>query len=144
MRSERNAIIDRCEAVLASHIVELTSELRGYDAVDLIALIRLGQLPSLRCLIDSDCETHFKPTTMSFGGDAEVSVSWRRPPVIRIAMQFRHQRFEIYYRVTLAAGEAGVEIDLLRFDGRRCAAPSVGELDLVLADARMARAGASF
>ena len=138
MKLEPAAMIDACEAVLASHIVELTTEFRGYDAVDLIALIRLGRLPALRSLLESDCDSLFKPTTMSFGGDADVSMSWSAPPTIRFAMEFRHLGIEIFYRLTLAAAEACVQIDLVRGAGSGASA-AAAQLDRVLWDARAFR-----
>lgn len=108
--------IEQLEAVLASHVVDLATEIRGYGAADLIAFIWLDRSQSLRDVLDSGCEALFQPSTMRFGGDAEVVVSWSAPPTIRIPMEFRSGGLEIYFRLLMKASSAEVEIDFLRCD----------------------------
>lgn len=108
--------IEQLEAVLASHVVDLATEIRGYGAADLIAYIWLDRSQSLHDVLDSGCEALFQPSTMRFGGDAEVVVSWAAPPTIRIPMEFRSGGLEIYFRLLLNASSAAVEIDFLRCD----------------------------
>ena len=137
MRQDPNPIIEQCEAVLASHVVELATELRGCEAADLISLIWLERTPSLRDVLGSSCETLFRPETMTFGGDAEVVVTWSNPPTIHIPMEFRANGFEIYYRLTMMSGSAFVEIELMRFDGPGgLNSQAIGYLDVALAEAR--------
>ncbi len=104
------------EAILAANIADLTTEFRNYDAADLIALIRLDRMASLRSLLDGECDMIFNPGTMLFTGHAEVMAGWTGPPSIRLAMMFRHLGVELYYRLTLQADDAEVEIDLIRFE----------------------------
>ena len=49
----------RLEAILADYIADLTTEFRNYDAADLIALIRLERMATLRSLLDGECEMFF-------------------------------------------------------------------------------------
>ena len=106
----------RLEAILADNIADLTTEFRNYDAADLIALIKLDRMATLRSLLDGECEMLFKPQTMRFGEHAEVVIGWDAPPSIRLAMVFRNHGIELYYRLTLEAADANVEIDLIRFE----------------------------
>jgi hypothetical protein len=125
------------EKVLAVHVVGLLTEIRNYDAADLIALIHADRMSYLRSLIEADCDEHFRPQTMELGDHADVSVRWDAPPKICMAMIFRHRGVELHYRLTLEAAEAAIEIDLLRFqDPVHDTGRQIGFLDAALGDAR--------
>jgi hypothetical protein len=125
------------EAILADNIADLTTEFRNYDAADLIALIKLDRMATLRSLLDGECEMLFKPQTMRFGEHAEVVIGWDAPPSIRLAMEFRSHGIELYYRLTLEAADANVEIDLIRFEQPEPATPSrSARLERALIDSR--------
>jgi hypothetical protein len=123
MLPQVTALTPRLEVILADNIADLTTEFRNYDAADLIALIRLDRMATLRSLLDGECEMFFKPQTMRFGEHAEVVIGWDAPPSIRLAMVFCSHGIELYYRLTLEAADASVEIDLIRFEQ-----PEVGPL----------------
>ena len=116
MLSQVTELTPRLEAILAENIADLTTEFRNYDAADLIALIKLDRMATLRSLLDGECEMLFKPQTMRFGEHAEVVIGWDAPPSIRLAMVFCNHGIELYYRLTLEAADANVEIDLIRFE----------------------------
>lgn len=124
MQPEVTELTPHLEAILADNIAALTTEFRNYDAADLIALIKLDRMATLRSLLDGECEMFFKPQTMRFGQHAEVVIGWDAPPSIRLAMEFRNQGIELYYRLTLEAADANVEIDLIRFEEPEPGAPS--------------------
>lgn len=104
------------EALLAESISELTTEFRNHDVADLLALIRLDRMATLQSLLDGECELFFKPGTMQFSGHAEAIVGWRAPPSVRLAMSFRNEGIELYYRLMLEAADAHVQLDLIRFE----------------------------
>ena len=140
MRREFNSLTTKYEEVLGGHIVELLSELRSYEAADLIALIQLDRIVSLRSLVQSDCELLFKPQAMAMGEHAEVIVRWDAPPKIRLGMVFRNRDVELYYRLTLEASEAAIEIDFLRFlDPNVQSGDRINRLDAALGNARIAK-----
>ena len=116
MLPQYTELTPRLEAILAANIRDLTTEFRNYEAADLIALIRLDRMASLRSLLDGECDMLFKSGTMRFAGHGQVMVGWRGPPSIRLTMMFQHLGVELYYRLTLEAEGADVEIDLVRFD----------------------------
>ncbi len=137
MLPDTTELTPHLEAILARHIGALTTEFRNYEAADLIALIRLDRTATLQSLLDGECDMHFKPRTMRFAGHAEVVIGWDGPPSICLALVFRHLGVELYYRVTLEAADASVEIDLIRFD--RPATNPAGRgarLERALGDAR--------
>jgi len=140
MRVHSDCLTSHYEAVLASHVVDLTTEFRGYDAADLIAMIRLERFAELRSLLEGDCKEIIKPSTMLLGDHAEAVVRWDAPPSIRLSMVFRHLGVELYYRVTLEAAEAFVEIELLRFDDDIAVSSApVAALERALSDAKTLR-----
>jgi len=116
MQPEFSDLTTRLEALLATSIAELTTEFRNHDVADLVALIRLERMATLQSLLDGECEMFFKADTMQFGGHAEALVGWRAPPSVRLAMTFRSPGIELYYRLTLEASDAHVQLDLIRFE----------------------------
>ncbi len=116
MQPEVSDLTERFEALLASSIAGLTTEFRNHEAADLLALIRLDRMATLQSLLDGECELFFKPGTMQFSGHAEAVVGWRAPLSVRLAMSFRNLGIELYYRLTLEASDAHVQLDLIRFE----------------------------
>jgi hypothetical protein len=116
MLPQLSELTPRLEAILAANIADLTTEFRNYEAADLIALIRLDRVASLRSLLDGECDMLFKAGTMRFAGHGQVMAGWRGPPSVRLTMKFQHLGVEVYFRLTLKADDASVEIDLVRFD----------------------------
>ena len=116
MQPEVSDLTGSFEALLAESISELTTEFRNHDVADLLALIRLDRMATLQSLLDGECELFFKPGTMQFSGHAEAIVGWRAPPSVRLAMSFRSQGIELYYRLMLEAADAHVQLDLIRFE----------------------------
>jgi hypothetical protein len=106
MLPQHTELTPRLESILAANIADLTTEFRNYEAADLIA----------RSLLDGECDMLFKSGTMRFAGHGQVMAGWRGPPSIRLTMVFSHLGVELYYRLTLEADDAVVEIDLVRFD----------------------------
>jgi hypothetical protein len=116
MQPEVNDLTASFEGLLAASIADLTTEFRNHDVADLVALIRLDRTATLQSLLDGECELFFKPGTMQFGGHAEAIVDWRAPRSVRLAMSFRSHGVELYYRLTLEACDAHVQLDLIRFE----------------------------
>lgn len=116
MQPDVSDLAGSLEALLAGSISELTTEFRNHDVADLLALIRLDRMATLQSLLDGECELFFKPGTMQFNGHAEAIVEWRAPPSVRLAMSFRAHGIELYYRLTLEATDAHVQLDLIRFE----------------------------
>ena len=116
MQPEVNDLTASFEGLLAASIADLTTEFRNHDVSDVVAMIRLDRTATLQSLLDGECELFFKPGTMQFGGHAEAIVDWRAPPSVRLAMSFRCHGVELYYRLTLEACDAHVQLDLIRFE----------------------------
>lgn len=145
MLSQLTELTPRLEAILAANIADLTTEFRNYDAADLIALIKLDRMASLRSLLDGECDMLFKPGTMTFTGHAQVVAGWKGPPSIRLALMFRHLGVELYYGLTLEADAAKVEIDLIRFEPPvKSAAARSARLERALRAARIERQSERF
>lgn len=126
MLPQLTELTPRLEAILAANIADLTTEFRNYEAADLIALIRLDRMASLRSLLDGECDMLFKSGTMRFAGHAQALAGWRGAPSVRLTMVFHHLGVELYYRLTLQADDANVEIDLVRFDPPEDCGPDRG------------------
>ncbi|MGE0629210.1 MAG: hypothetical protein AB7O43_15400 [Hyphomicrobiaceae bacterium] len=138
MRRHSEELTIGCERALASHVADLSTEFRKYDAADLIALIQLERYDTLRSVLQADCEDLFKSNSMTFGDHAAVVVHWDAPPAVQLAMEFRRNGIEVYYRLTLRAVEAQVEVDFVRFDQSELSeSGQIALLERALRDARL-------
>lgn len=106
------------EKALAEALREIASELRLIEAADFVAFIRTGQLGNVRTLVNASTEMYFQPGTISFGRNATAEMTWGTPPRISLDMEFHHRLVNVFFRLMLEDGEAGVEIDYISFGGR--------------------------
>lgn len=129
------------ERMLAANIADLLHEIRDHDVANLIAFVQMERFTTLGCLIDADCDMHFRPRTMLFGQRAEVSASWNGPPAVEMAMEFRYDGIEMFYRLRLGGVDKRppVTIDLLRVQGGRAGGVDVARLQRALRLARRER-----
>jgi hypothetical protein len=129
------------EKALAEGMREVASELRLIEPADFIAFIRTEQFGNLRNLVNSSSEMFFKPGTIRFGLSGEVGLGWASSPCITLDMEFHHMNVAAYFRLALEAGEAGIEISYISFEGGS-ANPDENTKRLVeaIADARISRA----
>lgn len=126
------------EKALAEALREIASELRLIEAGDLVAFIRTGQLGNIRTLVNASTEMYFQPGTISFGRNAVADVSWGSAPRISLDMEFHHRLVNVFFRLVLEDGEAGVEIDYISFGGReKSPAEDTRRFIDALADARI-------
>lgn len=141
MQSEPIGAKPLLERALAASIADLLHEIRDHDVANLIAFVQMERFTTLRCLIDADCDMHFRPQAMSFGQRAEVQASWFDPPAVEMAMEFRYDGIEMFYRLRLGGVDKRlpVAIDLLRVEGSRAGAVDVERLQRALRLARCER-----
>lgn len=126
------------EKALAEALREIASELRLIDAADLVAFIRTGQLGNIRSLVNASTEMYFQPGTISFGRSAVADVAWGAAPRISLDMEFHHRLVNVFFRLVLEDGEAGVEIDYISFGGaERSASEDTGRFIDALTGARI-------
>lgn len=104
------------EKALADGLKEVASELRLFDATDLVAYIHTGQFGNIRALVNSSTELYFKPDTVRFGLSGSVDLNWGGPPSVSLDMEFHHMRVNVYFRLLLQALNASIEIDYITFE----------------------------
>jgi hypothetical protein len=132
------------EKALAESLREIASELRLIEAADFVAFIRAGQLGNVRTLVNASTEMYFQPGTISFGRSATAEVPWSATPRISLDMEFHHRLVNVFFRLVLEDGEAGVEIDYISFGGREAdPAEDTRRFINALADARITPASSS-
>lgn len=103
-----------CEAALAVGVRPLATELRELNVADLVAFARLDRLGSLRALVQSAAELHFRPDYFDLVGPAEATMGWQGAPVISLSMLYRYSGIEVYFRLNLESSVCSVEIDFVR------------------------------
>src|SRR6476619_1140682 len=98
------------EKILGESIRSVATDLRLIDLPDLVSYLNTGQIASVRTLVQASIELSFKPETLSFGHAGDVYLEWGSRPRVSFDMEVHHQSVHVYFRLMLAAQEAGVEI----------------------------------
>lgn len=104
------------EALVASAIQEVVSELRMVDVVDYIAFIRMERFGNISDIVDSAAELYFMPGTLRLGHGGEAHVAWASPPRIVLDLELRSQGATVYFSLTMTDEHAGIEVNYVSFD----------------------------
>lgn len=107
------------EKALAEGLREIAGELRLLEVGDLVAYIRTGRFGNVRTLVNSSAEMYFQPGTIAFGHSGIADLSWNGSPRISLDMEFHHQLVNVFFRLILEDGQAGVEIDYISFGDKQ-------------------------
>ncbi|MBA2125957.1 hypothetical protein DLM45_06930 [Hyphomicrobium methylovorum] len=105
------------EKILGDSIRSVASDLRLIDLPDLVSYLKSGQISSVNALVQASIELSFKPETLAFGSSGDVYLEWDSHPRVSFDMEFHHEAIHVYFRLMLAAEEAGVEITYISFEG---------------------------
>lgn len=126
------------EKLLGDRVRSVATDLRLIDLPDLVSYLNTGQIASVRTLVQASIELSFKPETLTFGHSGDVYLEWGSPPRVSFDMEFHHGLVHVYFRLTLDAEEAGVEITYISFEGES-AGPSHNTMRLhdALGEARL-------
>lgn len=116
MKQANKFTYDR-ERALGLGVRELASDLRLVEPGDYVNFVGTERFANIANLVSSSAELFFKPGTIFFGQSGDVELSWDRPPTVALDMEFRHMCVNVYFRLVLAAQQAGVEITYLAFEG---------------------------
>lgn len=114
MKSGDTFTLER-ERVLADGLDYVAAELRLVDPQDYIAFIRLELLGNIANIVNSSTELYYRPGTMKFGMSGEADVGWGEPARVVLDMEFDHLGVKAYFRLSLDANGAAVELTYLSF-----------------------------
>jgi hypothetical protein len=104
------------EALVASAIQEVVSELRMVDVVDYIAFIRLERFGNISDIVESAAELYFMPGTLKLGHGGEAHVTWASPPQIVLDLELRSQGATVYFSLTMTDQHAAIDVNYVSFD----------------------------
>jgi hypothetical protein len=104
------------EIIVANAIQEVVGELRLVDVADYIAFIRLEHFACISDIVDSAAELYFMPRTLRLGNGGEAHVCWGDVPRIDLDLELRPRGATVYFRLTLGASDAAVEVNYVAFD----------------------------
>ncbi|WEX08295.1 hypothetical protein [Chelativorans sp. AA-79] len=104
------------EMIVAKAMEEVASELRLIELADYVAFIRLESIASIADIVESAAELYFQPGTLRLGHGCEAHVSWTEPPRIVLDLELRPQGATVYFKLTLNASQAGVEVNYIAFE----------------------------
>lgn len=138
MRSQAGAFKRACEKCLADALTGVAIELRMADVIDLVADIHHERHFHLEDIINSAAELFFKPDTMRFLRIGEVDLTWDRPATVTFSMEFHHMQVRAYFRLQIAADQAGVRLEFLESGtGNKAGSCDVSRLSAALAGAKL-------
>ena len=111
MRAEA-ATVDHSvsERILADAMVDVATELRLADPTEFALMIRGDQEANIADLVNSSSELFFKTGSLKYGLAAKFDLHWESTPTVGLDMEFRHEAVTIFFRLTIGAARAGVEI----------------------------------
>ena len=131
---------DAYAAILADSLVEVVSDLRTIDLVDLVSFIRFGSFAAIEDLIHSSTELFFKPGTLTSAWTACVDMAWESLPVVTLGMEFRHSAVSVFFDLLLGGVEQGVTVRGILFEERvEGLAEGMVTLGRAIAEARIPR-----
>lgn len=104
------------ESIVAEAIGAVVGELRMIDVADYIAFIRMERFANLADIVDTAAELHFMPGTLRLGHGGDALVDWAGAPRIVLDMELRPRGATVYFTLTLADLEAGIEVNFVSFD----------------------------
>jgi hypothetical protein len=106
------------ERILADAIVDVATELRLADPTEFALMIRGEQEANIADIVNSSSELFFKTGALRYGLAAKFDLRWESTPIVRLDMEFRHEAVTVFFRLTIGAARAGVEIiDVFIDDG---------------------------
>lgn len=105
------------EKILGDSVRAVAADLRLIDLPDLVTYIKTGQIANVGQLVQASIELSFKSDTLKFGHAGDVYLDWDCHPKVSFDMEFHHEQVHVFFRLMLEAGEAGVEITYIAFDG---------------------------
>lgn len=104
------------EIIVADAIKDVVGELRMIDVGDYIAFMRMECFANVSDIVDSAAEMFFMPGTLRLGHGGEAHVAWKGDPKIELDLELRPQGATVYFKLSLAADAAGVEVNYVSFD----------------------------
>ncbi len=121
------------ERILADAVVDVATELRLADPLELLVMIRGHQEANIADLVNSSSELYFRSGALRYGLGAHCDVSWESTPSVRLDMEFRHAAVTVFFWLTIGRAHAGVEIIRVMID-------TIDDLDLHGAASRLSQA----
>jgi hypothetical protein len=104
------------EEIIAKAMVDVATELRLADPCELMLMIRGEQAANIADLVNSSTELFFNSGTLRYALSASCTVKWDTTPIIRLDMEFHHDKVSAFFRLVIGRARAGVEIADILFD----------------------------
>jgi len=104
------------EIIVAKAMEGVANELRLIELSDYVAFIRLESMASIADIVESAAELYFMPGTLRLGHGCEAHVNWTEAPRIVLDLELRPIGATVYFKLSLSAFQAGVEVNYVSFD----------------------------
>jgi hypothetical protein len=124
------------EALLAENLVEVASELRLVNVIDLICYVQDERAAVLDDLVNSAAELTFRRGALRYAWSGGIDVFWEAPPSVSLDMEFRWLGATAFFRLRLDRDCAGVTLQHLSLDEGGGGADAFEGLARALAAAR--------
>lgn len=118
------------EAMLATHLQPLVSELRMTDLITFVVHIANGREEAVGEIIRGAAELHFTPGFIDYDGDADVCADWTCAPSVAMGVRITSGQIDARVRLTIKAEHASVDLQHIQLSA---GCPHDDEAALVLA-----------
>jgi len=110
------------EALLAENLVEVASELRLVNVIDLISYVQDERAAALDDLVNSAAELTFRRGALRYAWSGGIDVFWEAPPSVSLDLEFRWLGATAFFRLHLSFDEGGGVADAFEALARALAA----------------------
>ncbi len=124
------------EALLASHLIPVASDLRMIEASILYKLFISQSFSEIDALVASATELHFRNGTIVLSWIVEPSLTWTDGGSISIGLEFNNMDVCLMFILNLEAFAASIDVKFIGA-GSNEISPSIDHLAAALNDARL-------
>lgn len=126
------------EHVLACGMMDVATDMRWIDVIELITFLRLDKHANIDSLFLTSCEGRFRPDTLKYCRSGQAFVAWGEEPSIQLDLMFSNLGITVFFRLSLGNEDASVHVDYLEVsDGSAFAGGEVRHLQKAIEDARL-------
>jgi len=98
------------ERILSDAMVDVATELRLADPIEIILMIRGDQAANIADLVNSSSELFFKSGALKYALAAGCELHWESTPMVTLDMEFRHAGVTVFFRLIIGRARAAVEV----------------------------------
>ncbi len=111
---------DKCitvqrEQILRDACLCLVSELKQIGPEEFSVFFQLGQMPDVHDMVTTTLDRFYRNNTMGFACTGDTAISWNKPSMVAIDLEFVSEGIFAFFRLFLSANEPTAELHHISF-----------------------------